>query len=135
MPVSTLDIAPTANAMAGLPGDPLFDGVDLMPFLAGQAAAPQRDLYWKFWNQAAIRSGEWKLIQSGPGISLLFNLRTDKEETLNVIARYPEVAQKLNAKLGKWVAQMQPSIFPPGKLNGQEVGWYRYYFNKKEEAK
>lgn len=135
MPVSTLDIAVTANALAGLPHDPLFDGVDLMPFLAGEAAAPQRDLYWKFWNQAAIRSGDWKLIQSGPSISMLFNLRTDKEETRNLIAQHPEVAQKLKGKLGEWALQMQPSVFPPGKMNGQEVGWYQYFFNKQEGIK
>lgn len=135
-PVISLDIAATANAIAGLPHDPAFDGVNLLPYLTGEStAAPHDDLYWKFWNQAAIRSGDWKFIRSGQNIEMLFNMQTDKEETRDVISQYPEIAQELKKKLSNWADQMAPSGLPSGGLNDQEEKWYRYYFtNLKDKS-
>lgn len=130
-PVSSLDIAATANAMAGLPNDPLLDGVNLIPYLTGELSdAPHGDLFWKFWNQAAIRSGDWKFIRSGRNIEMLFNLQNDKEENHDVIRQYPEIAQELKKKLSGWADQMTPAGLPAGGLNDQEEKWYQYYFTK-----
>jgi arylsulfatase A-like enzyme len=130
-PINLLDITVTANAAAGLPDDPIFDGVNLIPYLTGEkTGAPQRDLFWKFWNQAAVRSGDWKFIQIGRDISLLFNLKNDKEENNNVIGQYPEVAAELKRKLEKWAADVQPAGLPRGGLNEQEQKFYKYWFNK-----
>ena len=55
--VSSLDIAATAVAVAGLPTNPELDGVNLLQFLTDQTrGSPHQALCWRFWNQAAIRS-------------------------------------------------------------------------------
>jgi hypothetical protein len=133
-PVITLDMAATANAVAGLPHDPLFDGVNLVPFLTGEkAGAPHEALYWKFWNQAAIRSGDWKFIQAGSDRQLLFNLREDKEENRNLISEFPEKAAALRDQLGDWADQMQPSGLPSEVGNDQEVLWFEHYYDRETE--
>jgi len=65
-PVITLDFAATTLAAVGLPQEPELDGVNLLPHLAGQKkASPHDSLYWRFWNQAAVRNGDWKYIHAG----------------------------------------------------------------------
>ncbi len=130
-PVSSLDIAATANAMAGLPKVETMDGVNLIPFLSGKVdGAPHKNLYWKFWNQAAIRTGKWKYLQAGGGIQMLFDLDADPEEKENVIAANAGVADKLRSELAAWAAEVQPTGLPTGGLNDQEQGWFRHYFGK-----
>jgi arylsulfatase A-like enzyme len=128
-PVIALDIAATMNAAAGLPPDPALDGVDLLPLLAaGEEKAPSRDLYWRFWNQAAVRSGDWKFLRAGGDRKMLFDLAGDRGEQKNVIAEHPDIAADLEAKLAAWADKMSPPGLPAGPLNDQEQGWYGYYF-------
>ena len=130
-PVIALDIAATMNAAAGLPPDPALDGIDLLPVLAaGEEKAPSRDLYWRFWNQAAVRSGDWKFLRAGGDRKMLFNLARDRGEQKNVIADYPDIAADLEAKLAAWADKMSPPGLPDGPLNDQEQGWYGYYFGQ-----
>ena len=61
-----LDILPTALAAAGVAAKPEWklDGVNLLPYLTGEAAgAPHEALYWRFGQQIAIRMGDWKLVK------------------------------------------------------------------------
>lgn len=128
-PVSTLDIASTAVALAGLPHDDGLDGVNLMPFLTGKnAASPHAALYWRFWDQAAVRSGKWKYIQAGNAAKYLFDVTSDKQEKKNLIKQHPEIAETLAAKLGDWTRQLAPPGDPDRPLNAQEQKWYQYYF-------
>jgi arylsulfatase A-like enzyme len=130
-PVSALDIAATANAMAGLVDDSAMDGVNLIPYLTGEkTGVPHEDLYWKFWSQAAIRSGDWKFIQAGNCGQMLFNLKEDEAEKNNLIAAYPEKAKELRQKLSNWADQMTPAGLPGGGGNDQEAKWYKYYFDQ-----
>jgi arylsulfatase A-like enzyme len=132
-PVISLDIAATANALAGLPSDPQLDGVNLIPYLTGEKqGAPHEQLFFKFWNQAAIRSGDWKLIQAGARRQLLFNLRDDKEETTNLISEHPELAQTLHQKLEEWSKELVPPGMPSSTGNDQEVIWFDHYYGRGE---
>ena len=129
-PVISLDIAATANAAAKLPENPLFDGVNLLPFLRSEKQGePHEDLFWKFWNQAAVRSGKWKFLQAGTDAEFLYDLETDPEETRNVIDQHPEHARELRAKLSAWSDEMMPITSPDNGLNAQEQRWYSHYFN------
>ncbi len=127
-PVSTLDIAATAVAAAGLPQDEKLDGVNLIPFLTGkQEGEPHAALFWRFWNQAAIRSGHWKYLVLGKEKEFLFDLSNDVHETRNVLGENPEVAANLRAQLVGWTGQILPPGLPSAPPNNQEGPWYEHY--------
>jgi uncharacterized sulfatase len=128
-PVSTLDIAATANAVAGLPADAQLDGVDLLPHLTGRiAAAPHAALYWRFWSQAAVREGRWKLLHKAGEPDRLFDLENDAHERRDLAATEPARVAALRQRLVTWAEQMRPRGLPSDKKNKQEHGWYREYF-------
>ncbi|TSA33697.1 MAG: iduronate sulfatase [Verrucomicrobiaceae bacterium] len=127
-PVSTLDIAATAVAVAGLPPDPKLDGVNLVPYLDGKFSGPPHDaLFWRFWNQAAVRAGNWKYITVGQEGEFLFDLSSDSGETKNLIGQHPEIAEKLKSRLADWTSQLTPPGIPTGHADYQERPWYEHY--------
>ena len=128
-PVSTLDVAATAAAAAGLPPDPVLDGVDLAPHLRGERPGQPHDaLYWRFWNQAAVRAGRWKYLRAGQDREFLFDLDSDAHERRNVLADHPAEAKRLRAKLEVWTREIQPPGLPGKPLNAGEKQWYEFYF-------
>lgn len=115
-PVIQLDILPTALAAAGVPVQPEWklDGVNLLPFLAGQKSSdPHPSLYWRFGPQLALRMGDWKIVKAPAGGGFvgdnpregkattegvqLYNLRQDIGETANLADRNPAKLQELVA--------------------------------------
>jgi len=129
-PVSTLDIAATAVALAGLQPDNNLDGVNLIPHLTGKVSQPPHAaLYWRFWNQAAIRCGQWKYIQAGSETKYLFDVTSDEHEKQNLITKHPDIARDLAMKLSDWNQQLAPAGGPDRPLNGGEKKWYSHYFN------
>jgi len=128
-PVISLDMTASALAAAGVSDRSGLDGVDLVPYLTARVVKPtERDLYWRFWNQAAIRSGDWKYIVTGSGRELLFNLRRGKEERHSLLAEQPERAAAMRARLSHWADQLRPPGLPSDPPNGQETRWYEHYF-------
>jgi arylsulfatase A-like enzyme len=128
-PVISLDMTASALAAAGVSDRSALDGVDLVPILSGrQVKPPERNLYWRFWNQAAIRSGDWKYIVTGSGRELLFNLRDDKEEQHDLLTQQRERAVAMRAQLSQWTDQLRPPGLPSAPPNGQETRWYAHYF-------
>ena len=128
-PVSSLDFAATANALAGMPTDPQLDGVDLIPHLTGaDPTAPHTALYWRFWSQAAIREGPWKLLHRAGEPDRLFNLGTDEHERRDLASALPDRVVTLRRKLAAWTDQLQPAGLPSDKNNKEERVWYREYF-------
>jgi arylsulfatase A-like enzyme len=108
-PVITLDILPTALAVANGQGDAKLDGVNLLPFLNGEStAAPHDMLFWRFSPQKAVRKGQWKLVdwrdfdaktQSG---WQLYDLSKDIGEAHDVAAQHPEIVAELSQAWEKW---------------------------------
>lgn len=128
-PVSTLDIAATAHALAGLPADPQLDGVNLVPHFRGEATQPPHPaLYWRFWSQAAVRTGQWKLLHKAGEPDRLFDLASDEQEHRDLAAAHPARVADLRRQLVAWADQLQPRGLPTDKHNAQERTWYRDYF-------
>jgi arylsulfatase len=127
--ISSLDIVPTAAALAGARLPRASDGVNLMPYLAGDnRATPNPELYWRAGPNFAIRSGKWKMwvankadpaeaASSAANITpdgtaapvsplgqhvMLYDLAADPKETRNVSAEHPEIVALLRAKLAAW---------------------------------
>ncbi len=130
-PVISLDIGATALAVAGVktkPGE--IDGVDLLPYLTKKTDGEPHDaLYWRFWGQAAVREGKWKLLSLENGTQMLFDMESEEHEAKNLMAEYPEVAERLRKNLTDWCAEMKrPGM--PVKYN-RERAWYEHYFGVK----
>ncbi len=144
--VSSLDIAPTALALAGAAGTvprPL-DGTDLLALL--ERPPVPRTLYWRAGTNVAIREGDWKLWRAnlapeGAKASMLFtrpprpeivpaeigprgqhvmlyNLRTDPGETHNLAAQHPEIVERLTRTADAFDAGM---VLP--HWNSQQLGF------------
>ncbi|HEX4130941.1 MAG TPA: sulfatase-like hydrolase/transferase [Pirellulales bacterium] len=103
----SMDLLPTFVSAANgeVPSDRVFDGINILPILAG-GEAPQRDLFWEFRKYAAVRSGDWKLVRSQPeGDWELYDLKTDVGEQHNVASQHPEVVKDLAKRFNTWRAQ------------------------------
>jgi arylsulfatase A-like enzyme len=111
-PVTTLDILPTACALAGVKTPKNVDGVNLMPHLLGEnQAAPHDALYWRFGPQKAIRKGNWSLVdwrdfatKTNSGWQL-FDLSKDIGQKDNLAAKHPDRVAELSLAWQRWDAQ------------------------------
>ena len=105
--VTTLDFTATSLAVAGGTIPPEFDGVNLMPRLAGDVALIQREqpMYWDFYSGQAIRMGDWKLWRNAD-TTVLFNIANDPAELSNLAWQQPERTEELAKKLDDWTATL-----------------------------
>jgi arylsulfatase A-like enzyme len=117
LPVSSLDVFPTALALAGvpMPTNKVYDGVNLMPFLTGSNTnAPHDKLFWRMGggNQIAARENDFKLVRVRKNPEELYNLTTDLGETNNLAESRTNELKKLSADLNAWNKQLIPPAFP-----------------------
>jgi arylsulfatase A-like enzyme len=138
-PVICLDFLPTALAAAGADVRPdwKLDGVNLLPYLRGEKAdAPHDALFWRFGGQMAVRVGDWKLVKAVAGKgraggggaasrrekatveeAMLFNLKDDPGEQMNLAARQPEKVKELAIAWQKWNAELADPLWGPPTRN------------------
>jgi arylsulfatase A-like enzyme len=108
--VHMIDLLPTFLRAAGAePKAPWqVDGRDLLAVWAGKEPAPERTLFWEWRSegtqQLAAMRGDLKLVITGSNRPELFNVAADPTERKNVIAEYPELAQRLHKELADWLA-------------------------------
>ena len=128
-PVSSLDIAATALAMAGGAIDPALplDGVNLDPFIRGALPGNPHDaLFWRAQRpdaptlyRFAVRGGgesDFKLIREDfGGATELFNLGSDADETRDLADRQPDKATELAELWDAWNAGNAPDSAIPTK--------------------
>lgn len=111
-PVIQLDILPTALAAAGGAPQPEWklDGTNILPLMEGKAEKLDRDtLYWRFGVQYAVRQGDWKLVKAGLSQPVqLFNLKDDRNEKDDLVAKHPEKAKALQTLWDTWNANNLP---------------------------
>lgn len=109
-PVAAIDIYPTILNAVGYNAKlkNKLDGIDLMPYLTNERTLPKdRNIYWRFLFQWAIRNNEWKLLKlKGTNKLELYHISEDISERNNVIEKYPEVAQGLKKSFDQWSGEM-----------------------------
>ncbi len=126
-PVSSLDFAATANALAGLPDDDMLDGVNLIPYLSGELKeAPHEQLCWRWVAQATIRKGNWKYLRGGDR-DYLFNLENDIEEKKDVLSQYPEKAAQLKVDLEEWCQTLSPAGLKKSEMSRSADSYFDFY--------
>ncbi len=134
-PVISLDVAATAVALAGLPADEKLDGVNLVPFLAGEAeGAPHETLFWRWIAQSAVREGKWKYLRGGKR-EYLFDLESDREEKHDLLQKHPQIAKRLSAKLAGWAKDLQPPGLETKSMSPVWENYYDFYLDGKPAPK
>ena len=85
-----------------------LDGVNLIPYLTGKTKQSPHDfLFWRYGDQWAVRSGDWKLVHySQETGTQLFNLASDIGENKNVAENNPTVVKKLQGTWNNWNSQL-----------------------------
>jgi arylsulfatase A-like enzyme len=126
-PVSSLDIFATAVALAdvSVPAGKQYDGVNLIPYLAGKSqASPHDRLFWRTegGEAHAVREDRWKLIRLKDKPAELFDLAADIGETRNLAAVEPEVANRLAQALDAWDRELIPPLFLGSSAKNEDWG-------------
>ncbi|GAM99031.1 N-acetylgalactosamine 6-sulfatase [alpha proteobacterium U9-1i] len=113
-PATHIDIFATAAAAAGAPLTRPVDGVNLLPFMTGEARTPPHDvLFWRSGPYRVVRAGNWKLqVSQTPDRVWLFNLADDPTEQHDLSAHEPERVATLRALIEAQNADMPPPLWP-----------------------
>lgn len=115
-PVGHIDIFATAAAAAGaaLPADRTIDGVNLLPFLRGEAHGEPHDaLFWRSGHYQTVLAGGWKLqVSQRPQRNWLFHLADDPTEKVDHSADNPDKVRELEAVLAAHRAQTVAPAWP-----------------------
>lgn len=122
--VSSMDIAATAMALAGVEQDPdrPLDGVNLIPFLRQETFVekPHRALFWRAWSGYphrigyAVRADSAKLVKpfGDREQPAFYDISGDPGETRNIIDHYPDEAEYLAALWNEWNSQNVANLLP-----------------------
>ncbi|MCP5113373.1 MAG: sulfatase-like hydrolase/transferase [bacterium] len=130
-PVSSLDVFPTALAAAGVKDLSPYrvDGVNLLPFLEGKKqGAPHEYLFWRSGPNAAVRKGPWKLLLSGTGLTRLYNVDENPEESKDLLLKHPRLVDDLKSAFKRWskdkAKPREGARKIKTKLNGDVIEWH-----------
>jgi arylsulfatase A-like enzyme len=110
---STLDLFPTLLSLAGVPvpGDRIYDGVDLTPALSGIGPSPRKSMFYYHGDELyAARVGAYKVhlkthtaYRGQPHVThtppLLFNIDVDPSEKYELQDKHPEILEKLMVEI------------------------------------
>jgi arylsulfatase A-like enzyme len=121
VPVSSIDLFPTALDACGVKSETKVDGLSLVPLLKG-GELKREALYWHYPHYAnqgsrpggAVRAGDYKLIEFYEnGRRELYDLKKDVSESQNLVADKPEVAKELAANLDAWRQDVGAKMMTP----------------------
>lgn len=131
--VSTLDVFATVCAVTqtGLPGDRVYDGVDLMPFwLERTDGAPHETLFWKGGDNAVVIQKNWKLLfNEQRKQTMLYDLNQDPFEMKDLTLQLPEKVAELREVHRSWYATMPGPMWPALVTFAFENESGAYYFD------
>ena len=128
--VSTVDLAPTILAAAGLRPPREMAGLNLLPAAAGRGRVRREAVFGEIYTHTAVdldapalslthrwtRRGDWKLItfdaENKP--PELYDLRRDPHEETDLASQRPDVVRALRQSVDEWWDARKPVAAPGG---------------------
>jgi arylsulfatase A-like enzyme len=111
-----VDIFATAAAAAGaaMPADKKMDGVNLVPFINGEATgAPHETMFWRSGHYKVLLAGDWKLqVAARPDKSWLYNLKDDPTEKTNLAETNAEKLTEMKTLLAQVDGEQAKPLWP-----------------------
>jgi arylsulfatase A-like enzyme len=132
-PVISTDFYPTILEMANLKPRPdqHVDGMSLVPLLQGKGRLPRKTLFWHYPHYsdqggtptAAIRQGDWKLIEFFEDEHVeLYHLLDNLEEKNELSRSFPEKTVELKNMLQNWQEELNV-MFPKPNSSYSKKPW------------
>jgi len=113
-------------AVVALPANYQSDGEDRSSVLEGNPQKRRKGIFWEYGRNEtsfkypegkgrspslAIREGDWKLLMNRDGSGTeLYNIQTDRNETVNLAGKHPALVKGLKKKLLKWWQQLPVAV-------------------------
>lgn len=114
--MSLMDVFTTVLSATGcdIPGDRVMDGVDLLPCLREERAAPPHGaLFWRTDYNKAVREGAYKLVWNmRDHQEFLYDLEHDPLESVDLSGEFPDLTEALKKEILEWEKQMIPPLWP-----------------------
>jgi len=126
---TAMDFLPTFCALAGaaVPDDRIIDGRDIGPLMRCEhgARSPHRAFFYYYKDRLeAVRTDRWKLHVSRQRepVRLLYDLRRDIRESVNVYDEFPQVVRELEALLDACRADLGDGLTGAEGANRRPIG-------------
>jgi arylsulfatase A-like enzyme len=104
--IGGVDLLPTLASLVGASVPDEIDGEDMSAAWLGDVTAREKPLFWNDrpgWS--ALRFDQWKA-HLEKGTLRLYDLTDDPSESVNLVAKYPEVAERCLKQLKQWDASI-----------------------------
>ena len=113
--LSAVDYMPTFLSMLGMDGLPGMDGANVWERVEVPSAAVRDEVYFGYGEFGAVRTDKWLYFQQWRGEDrgkgpMLFDLEADPEETRNVLAENPGVAEEMRGRIGERFQAEMPIV-------------------------
>jgi arylsulfatase len=109
-PGHVIDLAPTILQLAGEkkparnPSAPVPPGKSLVPAFTHDNTVKHDSFWWYHEGNRALRVGDWKLVADHKNPWELYDLRTDRSESINLAAKNPDRVKQMDQE---WKRQME----------------------------
>ncbi len=132
--VSLLDVYPTLLELCGLPGNPLLEGISVVPQIEDpQTPRVSPVITSSYEGNHAIRSRDWRYIRYQDGAEELYHNRIDPNEFRNLASDPAFGAVK--SWLGEWIPRnAAPEVIPlETRIKQREKRKLRFHDNRPVE--
>jgi arylsulfatase len=114
-PSHFIDIMPTLLEITGSDYPDFFNGekiypyqgVSLLPVWKGEKIMREKPIFWQ-WNKGkAVRKDNFKLVSGNNGPWELYNMETDKTESINLVDEEQAVVDELEMLYEEWISEVK----------------------------
>lgn len=117
-----IDFAPTilelAQANRSEPEAPPLTGHSLVPSFQSDTTIARDLLWWMHDGHRAVRIGDWKLVSAKGDPWELYNLKTDRAESIDLAKKEPERAKQLQRAWRQQLERMAATVAKTPELAG-----------------